>query len=132
ETQDENIYTQVHDFFASKGMAIRALGGETVKDLLEVTVREYCGESKAFGRLVILFDEFGRFTEFATVRSQIAGSGALQDLFEGVQDHDEFVNFIGFIQFELSAYIQRISPEYRNEIKRYITRYQNARKTYLS
>ena len=132
DLHDEEVYACVHDFFASKGMPIRALGGESAKDLIDVIVREYCGAGKAFGRLVVLFDEFGRFTEFATIRSQVAGSGVLQDLFEGIQRNSDSVTFAGFIQFELNAYVQRVAGEFRNEILRYITRYQTASKAYLS
>jgi hypothetical protein len=42
------------------------------------------------------------------------------------------VCFVGFIQFELNAYVQRVAPEHRNEILRYVTRYQAASKVYLS
>ncbi len=113
-------------------MAIMALTGESARDVIDVAVREYCGTGKPYRSLVILFDEFGRYTEFATVRSQIAGSGALQDLFEAVQAHSGSACFVGFIQFELNAYVQRIAPEYRNEILRYVTRYQAANRVYLS
>jgi hypothetical protein len=132
EQQDEAVYSKVHDFFAARGMTIRALTGESVRDVIDVAVREYCGKGKPYRNLVILFDEFGRYTEFATVRSQIAGSGALQDLFEAVQAHAGSTCFVGFIQFELNAYVQRIAPEYRNEILRYVTRYQAANRVYLS
>jgi len=40
--------------------------------------------------------------------------------------------FVGFIQFELSAYVQRVAPEYRNEILRYATRYRAAHRVFLS
>ncbi|MEI8084135.1 MAG: hypothetical protein WCI74_20030, partial [Actinomycetes bacterium] len=130
--QDENIYAKVHEYFASRGMTIRALAGESVRDVITVAVREYCGAERPYRSLVILFDEFGRYTEFATVRSHIAGSGALQDLFEVIQVHEGAACFIGFIQFEMNAYVQRIAPEYRNEILRYVTRYQAAKRVYLS
>ena len=132
EKQDEHIYSKIHEFFDSQGMPIRALGGESVRDVIDVVSREYCGENKPFSRLLILFDEFGRYTEFATTRSQIAGSGVLQDLFEAVQSHSDETSFVGFIQFELNAYVQRIAPEYRNDILRYVTRYQSANRVYLS
>ena len=132
EKQDENVYNKVHEFFETRGMRIRALGGESVRDVIDIVAREYCGEKKPFSRLLILFDEFGRYTEFATTRSQIAGSGVLQDLFEAVQSHADETSFVGFIQFELNAYVQRIAPEYRNDIQRYVTRYQSADKIYLS
>jgi len=130
--QDEHIYERVQEFFAGQGMPIRAFGGESVRDVVDTACREYCGMQKPFGHLIILFDEFGRYTEFATVRSQIAGSGVLQDLFEAIQANAETVSFVGFIQFELNAYIQRVAPEFKNDILRYVTRYQSANKTYLS
>jgi len=132
EEQDEHVYGKVQEFFASQGMPIRALGGESVRDVIDVVSREYCGTDKPFRHALILFDEFGRYTEFATVRSQVAGSGVLQDLFEGVQAHADTTTFVGFIQFELNAYVQRVAPEYKNDILRYITRYQSASKVYLS
>jgi len=132
EQQDELIYSYVHKVFSSRGMALTALRGESVHDIIDLTVREFCGPNKPFQSLVILFDEFGKYTEFATVRSQIAGSGVLQDLFEGIQANNSRVCFSGFIQFELNAYVQRIAVEYRNEILRYVTRYQSASRVYLS
>jgi hypothetical protein len=132
EAQEERTYSRVQLFFADKGMKFQAIGGESIKDLIETISREYCGSGKPFSRFIILFDEFGRYTEFSTIKSAIAGSGVLQDLFEAVQKHSDVACFIGFIQFELNAYLQRISPEYQNDIKRYITRYQSAAKAYLS
>ncbi len=132
DRQDETTYQEVHEFFQRRGMPIRVLGGESLKDIIETVARLYCGEGKPFSRLVFLFDEFGRYTEFATNRSQIAGSGVLQDLFEGIQSHSETVTFVGFIQFELNAYVQRVAPEYRNEILRYVTRFQSSSRSYLS
>jgi len=132
EEQDEQVYSAVHKILASININISALGGESVRDVIDVAVREYCGVGKPFRSLVILFDEFGRYTEFATLKSHIAGSGVLQDLFEGIQANAESACFVGFIQFELNAYVQRVAPEHRNEILRYITRYQSASRVYLS
>lgn len=132
EKQEESTYSKVHKFFSARGMPIRALGGESVREVIETVVRVYCGEDKPFSRMLILFDEFGRYTEFATIRSQVAGSGVLQDLFEAVQSHSDRVSFVGFIQFELSVYVQRVAPEYKNDILRYVTRYQSANRVYLS
>ncbi|MBU4270782.1 MAG: hypothetical protein KKA28_02795 [Planctomycetes bacterium] len=132
EKQDDLVYGRVHDVFAARGMAIAALRGESMHDIIDVSVREYCGKGKPYRTILILFDEFGRYTEFATVRSQIAGSGVLQDLFEGIQANGNAACFAGFIQFELNAYVQRVAPEYKNEILRYVTRYQAANRVYLS
>ncbi|HMM60960.1 MAG TPA: hypothetical protein PKC25_12610, partial [Candidatus Rifleibacterium sp.] len=132
EQQNEITYAKVHDFFAAKGIPIAALRGESIRDIIEITTREYCGPDKPYRSLVLLFDEFGKYTEFATVKSQIAGNGVLQDLFEAVQANSAKACFVGFIQFELNAYVQRVAPELRNEILRYITRFQNVNKLYLS
>lgn len=130
--QDEHVYSPVHKFLTDHGIPIQAIGGESVKDLIATVSNEYCGKDKPYQSIVFLFDEFGRYIEFATTKAQIAGSGVLQDLYEGVQSYPDTACFIGFIQFELNAYVQRISYEYKNEILRYITRYQSANKVYLS
>ncbi len=132
DNQNEDVYAKVHDFFAANGLPISSLRGESVKEVLETAVNAYCGSEKPYRALLILFDEFGKYTEFATVKSQIAGNGVIQDLFEAVQSNSGKVCFVGFIQFELNAYMQRVAPELRNEIQRYITRFQNVSKLYLS
>jgi hypothetical protein len=132
EQQDDQIYRQVYQILDNRNIKIKSLGGESVRDVIEVALREYCGHDKPFRSISILFDEFGKYIEFATVKSHIAGSGVLQDLFEAVQENSSRVSFVGFIQFELNAYMQRVAPEHKNEMLRYITRYQQANKVYLS
>ncbi|NMA47275.1 MAG: hypothetical protein GX945_12015 [Lentisphaerae bacterium] len=132
EQQDDAVYRQVNTVLEQHNIRISAYGGESVRDVIDLAAREYCGVGKAFKSILILFDEFGRYTEFATTRSHIAGSGALQDLFEAVQNNTGKVCFVGFIQFELNAYVQRVAVEHRNEIMRYVTRYQTANKAFLS
>ena len=56
----------------------------------------------------------------------------LQHLFEGVQAHSDLVSFVGFIQFDLKSYIQRVGSLVRNEAERYVTRFDSAEKYYLS
>lgn len=131
-TFDENLYNRAQTFFRTIGQPIQAIGDETVKDVLDRVATEYLGKDKPYARLLILFDEFGRFLEFAANKPQIAGDGALQHLFEGVQAHSESVVFVGFIQFELKAYLQRLGALTRNEANRYVTRYDAAEKYYLS
>lgn len=130
--QDEAIYSKVHGVLAARNIPLKALGGESVRDVIDVACREYCGSEKQFRCMAVIFDEFGRYTEFATVRSHIAGSGVLQDLFEGIQANAGTACFAGFIQFDLNAYVQRVAAEHRNEILRYVTRYQSANRVYLS
>ena len=134
ELQDEQTYDALYPLFEQKGLRISVHGGESLKDLIDVACRAYCGvePDKPFSSLLVLFDEFGRYAEFATMKRQIAGSGVLQHLFEGIQSHSDKATFVGFIQFELNSYVQRIAPEFKNDIIRVITRYQNADKSYLS
>jgi hypothetical protein len=134
EEFDEGLFSTVQAYLSGLGLEIRAIGDETAGDVIRTICQEYVGEGQPFSRLVVLFDEFGRYAEFATIRSQIAGSGVLQQLFEGIQAQSEGAKavFVGFIQFELNVYVQRIGQEYKNEILRVITRYQTAEKAYLS
>ncbi|NCC96210.1 MAG: hypothetical protein EOM02_05150, partial [Synergistales bacterium] len=129
---DETLYSVVHKNLSDLGFTVKAIGDETVTDVIRTICQEYVGEGRPYSKLVILFDEFGRYAEFATVRSQIAGSGVLQQLFEGVQSNNDKAMFVGFIQFDLNSYVQRMGEEYRNEILRVSTRYQTAKKSYLS
>jgi len=136
EDQDEFTYSKVFECLDDRNLPIRALGGETVKDFLGEVAREYCGPGKPYRSIVILFDEFGQYLEFATVKSHIAGSGVLQELFEVVQTNSQNISFVGFIQSDLQAYIKRVGrmgPEYRNEIQKYVSRFEAASdKYYLS
>jgi hypothetical protein len=132
EQQDEATYINVNKFLSKHDMQIRNLQGESVQELIGRTVEVYCGEGNPYQSLVILFDEFGKYMEFASTRSHLAGSGVLQELFEATQAYSPRVCFVGFIQFELNAYLQRMATEQKNEMQRYISRYQTADKLYLS
>ncbi|MBR4258825.1 MAG: hypothetical protein IKQ17_07335 [Kiritimatiellae bacterium] len=129
---DEAFYERAQAFFRTIGLPIQTIGDETVKDVLERVAGEYIGPDKPYSRLLILFDEFGHYLEFAAAKPQVAGDGALQHLFEGVQAHSDCMTFVGFIQFELKAYLQRLGTMTRNEANRYVTRYDSAEKYYLS
>lgn len=129
---DETLYDRAQMFFRTIGMPIKTIGDETVKDVLGKVAEAYIGQGKPYARLLILFDEFGHYLEFAANKPQVAGDGALQHLFEGVQAHSESMVFVGFIQFELKAYLQRLGSMMRNEANRYVTRYDAAEKYYLS
>lgn len=129
---DESLYDRAQAFFRTIGLPIQTIGDETVKDVLGKVASEYIGPGKPYARLLILFDEFGHYLEFAANKPQIAGDGALQHLFEGVQAHSDAITFVGFVQFELKAYLQRLANMSRNEANRYVTRYDSAEKYYLS
>ncbi|MDM8542782.1 hypothetical protein QUF90_17035 [Desulfococcaceae bacterium HSG9] len=92
----------------------------------------YCSADGPFRSVIILFDEFGRYLKFAAERPYIAGDAALQQLFEGVQNNSDQCFLLCFIQYELKAYISRVSYEKQDTLKRYIGRYDSAPKFYLS
>jgi len=129
---DEIAYSALSRLLETRGIPLKAIGSETVKDILAVVAENYVGDDNPFSKLLLIFDEFGRYTEFATTQPHIAGSGCLQHLFEGVQDNSKKVTLVGFIQYELKLYEQRISSVFRNEIRRFITRFESAEKYYLS
>lgn len=72
EQFDEAIYVRVHNFLSSQGIMLNAIGDETVKDILQLICREYCGEGKPFRKMLIIFDEFGHYAEFATTHCEPA------------------------------------------------------------
>lgn len=131
---DEHAFKVVNQVFEdANGVPISAAGGrESLQDVLAVVANSYCGENGTFQGLLIIFDEFGRYLEFAVERPHIAGSAGLQQLFEGVQAHSQCIHLLCFIQHELKAYIARVAQDHRDEINRYIGRFDTARKVYLS
>ena len=132
EEQNEATYKAVAQYLESAGISLDASQNGSLPDLFQILEDNYCGPGKPYKSIVILFDEFGKYMEFAISKPYISGSNALQELFEAVQSCNNFVTFVGFIQFELKAYLLRLNAEFQNEAKRYIDRYENADKFYLS
>lgn len=133
EAQDEETFIQVSKIYEQKmGSPIHTVGQESLHDFIRVTKETYCGPGRPYRGLLIIFDEFGRYLEFAVQKPHVAGSGALQQLFECVQENSDRVFLICFIQYELKAYISRIAPELREDLNRYVTRYDSVRKVRLS
>lgn len=117
--------------YAGKG-TIPISGAESPKALIHTVCTRYCGEEGPFSSLLILFDEFGRYLEFAAARPYIAGDAAIQQIFEGVHDQSDRSFMLCMVQYELNAYISRVSHENRDAIKRYLGRYNDGRKYFLS
>ncbi len=131
--QDEEAFKNVSYIYEQKmGSPIHAVGQESIHDFIRITKETYCGPGKPFSGMFIIFDEFGRYMEFAVQRPHIAGPGALQQLFEAIQANGDRVFLLCFIQYELKAYISRIAPELRDDLNRYVTRYDAVHKVRLS
>lgn len=132
-THDDLAFQLVNEIFEqANGYPIRAVGQESPQQLIQTLCSSYCGQGKPFQSMLILFDEFGRYLEFAAERPHIAGDAALQQIFEGVQDNGDKCNLLCLNQYELKVYLSRISRDRQSTIQRYITRYDSAKKYYLS
>jgi hypothetical protein len=131
--QDEHVFEKVNRIYTQKmGTSILAIGNESLQDFIRTVSQQYCGVGKPFAGLFIVFDEFGRYIEFAVQKPHVAGPAALQQLFEAVQENAEHVFMLAFVQTELKAYASRVMPERREEIDRYLTRFDSVPKVRLS
>ena len=130
---DEATYEAVDAVYTdANGAPIPVVGQESAQELINLLCEVYCGPDGAFSSVVILFDEFGRYLEYAAAQPRLAGDAALQQIFQGVQDNSSKVRFIGFIQYELKAYLKRFGSADLRQLQRYITRFDAAQKWYLS
>lgn len=118
------VYTVVN------GDSIHWDRGISAGDILTLLSEKLCGKNHPFNRVLLLFDEFGRYIEYAASNPAIAGEAALQQVFESIQSANGNIVFTGFIQNDLSAYLSRI--EKTANIIRYVGRYENSEKLYLS
>ena len=117
-------------YYEINGDTIHWERGISAGDILALLADNLCGPSKPFNKILFLFDEFGRFIEYAAANPDVAGEAALQQIFEAVQNAQGRIVFTGFIQSDLSAYLSRI--EKTANIVRYVGRYENSEKWYLS
>ena len=117
EEQNEVAYKSVAQYLEKAGLSLDASNNGSLPELFQILEDNYCGSGKPYKGIIILFDEFGKYLEFAINKPYIAGSSALQELFEAVQTCRDHVCFIGFIQYELNAYLRRVSAENKNEAK---------------
>ena len=105
--------------------------GISARSILEMLLSEYCGLNGQFDHIVILFDEFGRYLEYASgSESAKSGDSALQQIFEVAQDADGTLQVINFIQSDIKSYLVRVDQT-RN-ISRYIGRYDQSDKYHIS
>lgn len=119
------VYNEITGYYISVDADIMAA------DILDLLVKKFCVEKNVFKNIYILFDEFGRYIEFAANKPHIAGDSALQQIFEEVQNADGHIIFDAFIQSDLNSYIRRVESSNSN-ITRYVGRYENSEKYYLS
>lgn len=119
-----NIYEKIN------GTRIRWDEGITASEVLRKLKERLCGENGEFNKILVLFDEFGRYIEFAADRPELAGDSALQQIYETIQDADNNIIMVGFVQSDLKTYMARVKKS--SSIARYIGRYESGEKVYLS
>ena len=113
------------------GQEIRWDEGLSASTILEMLVTEYCGMNGKFDHILLLFDEFGRYLEYASgVNAAKSGDSALQQIFESVQNADGALQVINFIQSDIKTYLDRVDQT--KNISRYIGRYDGSDKYYIS
>jgi len=120
-----NVYKQIN------GQEIQWDEGISASNILEMLVSEYCGANGKFEHVVLLFDEFGRYLEYASNNNSAkSGESALQQIFEAAQNSEGLLHIINFIQSDIKTYLQRVDPT--SNITRYIGRYDASDKFYIS
>ena len=129
---DKEIFNAVNEVYKEfMGTYIHAESDVSAADVLTLIVKKYCIENSVFDRIYILFDEFGRYIEFTANSPRVAGDSSLQQIFEAVQNAEGRIVFDAFIQNDLNSYIRRVENAGSN-ISRYVGRYENSEKFYLS
>lgn len=132
ESADKAVFNAVNEVYKEfMGTYIHADSGVSAADVLTLLVKKYCIEIPVFDRIYILFDEFGRYIEFTAINPRVAGDSSLQQVFEAIQNAEGRIVFDAFIQNDLNSYIRRVESAGSN-ISRYVGRYENSEKLYLS
>lgn len=129
---DDNAFSIVNGVYKQvTGKEISWDEGISARSVLEMLLAEYCGLNGQFDHVIILFDEFGRYLEYASGSDAgKSGDSALQQIFEVSQDADGALQVINFIQSDIKSYLVRVDQT-RN-ISRYIGRYDQSDKYHIS
>lgn len=130
--QEETTFNLVNAAYKDiNGVDISWDEGISANSILNCLLEDYCGSSGLFDSIVIIFDEFGRYLEYASNNSSAkTGESALQQIFECAQNAEGKIQVINLIQSDIKTYLQRIDPT--SNISRYIGRYDVSEKYHLS
>lgn len=129
---DDTAFEIINDVYKQvNGKEISWDEGISARSILEMLLSEYCGLNGQFDHVIILFDEFGRYLEYASeADAGKSGDSALQQIFEVAQDAGGALQVINFIQADIKTYLVRVDQT-RN-ISRYIGRYDQSDKYHIS
>lgn len=132
ERNDSTFESVDNVYLEANGSRIPVQGSQSPQNVLTVLCEKYCGDDGHYAGVVILFDELGRYLEYAAESPNLAGAAALQQMFQGVQDNKERTKFMGFLQYDLRTYLKRFNTEDLQHIKRFTTRFDIAEKLFFS
>ena len=129
---DDIAFDIINDVYElTTGQRIRWEEGISAKAILEMLLSRYCGLNGQFDHVIILFDEFGRFLEYASgTDGGKCGDNALQEIFEVSQNAAGALQIVNFIQTDIKTYLLRVDQS-RN-LSRYIGRYDESEKYHIS
>lgn len=128
---DPRVFEIINEVYQeANGVSIRWDDGISAGDVLAKLQETFCGDRGIFNKILIIFDEFGRFIEYASEFPSRAGQSAIQQIFEAIQNSNHQIIFVGFIQSELKSYLARVDKS--ANIVRYIGRFEVGDKVYLS
>lgn len=129
--EDADVFEVINKVYKEIiGTHIRWDEGVSAGDVLEKLADKLCGEREPFNKIILFFDEFGRYIEFASNNPTKASDAALQQIYEAVQNTDDKIVFLGFIQSDLKSYLTRVDRT--ANINRYVGRYESSEKFHLS
>ena len=96
----------------NNGFAIHFEDDVNLKTVITDTVDALCkGADAPFHKMLILFDELGVYAQRWCHNPQAAGNLAPQEIFEACSDRPGSLAFVGFVQRELSEFVQGYNLE---------------------
>ncbi|MFQ9249048.1 MAG: hypothetical protein ACLR3R_17460 [Clostridium paraputrificum] len=127
----DEVFDLINEVYKDiNGDYIRWDEGITGAEIIRKLSEKLCGDNQPFNKIVIFFDEFGRYLEYVSAYPTRAGDAALQQIYDIVTSSENNILFYGFIQSDLKTYLARVNKS--SNVSRYIGRYESGEKLYLS
>ena len=127
----DEVFELINELYKEvTGDYIRWDEGITAAEVLKKLSEKLCGDNLPFNKIIIFFDEFGRYLEYVSSFPTRAGDAALQQIYDVVTASENTVLLVAFIQSDLKTYLARVSKS--SNVSRYIGRYESGEKLYLS
>ena len=115
----DDIFDLINEMYKEvTGEYIRLDEGVTAAEVIKKLSEKLCGENLPFNKIIIFFDEFGRYLEYVSAYPTRAGDAALQQIYDVVTSSENNILLISFIQSDLKTYLARVSKS--SNVSRYI------------